>query len=166
MIVNKNQLADVVGKSERTLTEWQDDGLPIESVGGRGMENQYDTAKVIEWIVQRSLSGKTVMPPKELKDFYEARLREMDVAERAGLLVSVEEVAPLWEGAVLAARTDLLGMGPRLKAAMDARYGINVDMEMIEAEIHHALTKLSEKPPSPNTDDDEPEGTDVEENPE
>lgn len=155
MIVNKNQLSDVVGKSERTLTQWQDDGMPIVSVGGRGMDNQYDTARVIEWIVQRALAGKTVMPPKELKDFYEARLREMDVAERAGLLVSAEDIAPLWEGAVLAARTDLLGMGPRLKAVLDARYGIDVSMEIIESEIHHALTKLSEKPVAVDVEDDE-----------
>lgn len=155
MIVNKNQLSDVVGKSQRTLTEWQDDGMPIESVGGRGLDNQYDTARVIEWMVQRSLAGKTVMPPKEVKDFYEARLREMDVAERSGLLVSVDEISPLWEGAVLAARTDLLGMGPRLKAVLDARYGIDIDIQAIEDEIYHALSKLSEKPPTVDIEDED-----------
>ena len=147
MIVNKNQLADVMGVSERTLSEWQEDGLPIKSVGGRGMENQYETAEVIEWRVQRAVAGKSVLTPRDRRDLAEAQRSELELAKESRKVVSIEEVLPMWEAAVLAARTDLLGLGPRLKASIDARYGIDVEQEMIDVEVRNALQKLSEKPP-------------------
>ena len=148
MIVNKRQLSDVMCVTEQMLTIWQRDGMPIEAIGGPGMENQYNTGRVIGWRINRAVAGKSKMTPQDEYYFHRAREKEMDIAERAGLLVSVEEVGPLWEGAILAARADLLGMGPRLKATIDARYGIDVDIAMIESEIHHALTKLGENPPA------------------
>jgi phage terminase Nu1 subunit (DNA packaging protein) len=155
MIVNKNQLADVMGVSERTLSEWQEDGLPIKSVGGRGLENQYETAEVIEWLVQRAVAGKSVLTPRDRRDLADAQLSELELARESRKVVSIEEVLPLWEAAVLAARTDLLGLGPRLKAAIDARYGIDVEQEMIDAPVRDALQKLSERPPADEDEDGE-----------
>jgi phage terminase Nu1 subunit (DNA packaging protein) len=152
MIVNKNQLADVMGVSERTLSEWQEDGLPIKSVGGRGLENQYETAEVIEWRVQRAVAGKSVMTPRDRRDLADAQLSELELARESRKVVSIEEVLPLWEAAVLAARTDLLGLGPRLKALIDARYGIDVEQEMIDVVVRDALQKLSERPPADEED--------------
>lgn len=152
MIVNKKELADVHGVSERTLTEWQEDGMPIESVGGRGMENQYDTAKTIEWRAQRAVAGKAKMTPRDERDHYEAKLSQLELARESGKLVAVDDVGPVWEGAILAARTGLLGLPPVLKAMIDARYGINLDQQMIEDEVHNALRKLSEHPPEDDED--------------
>src|SRR3990172_13341229 len=83
MIVNKHQLADVMGVSERTLSEWQEDGLPIKSVGGRGMENQYETAEVIEWRVQRAVAGKSVMTPQDRMYLAGAMEKELNLAIKA-----------------------------------------------------------------------------------
>lgn len=147
MIANKNQLADIMGVSERTLTEWQDAGMPIEVVGGRGMENQYDTAKVIEWRLQRALGGATVESAREERDRMEAKLLELRIAKEADLLVSIDDVRPAWEAAILAARTALLALPDRLKAMIDGRYQIDVDLQMFDDEIRQALTKLAERPP-------------------
>src|SRR3990172_6651377 len=96
MIVNKHQMADVMGVSERTLSEWQEDGLPIKSVGGRGMDNQYETAEVIEWRVQRAVAGKSVMTPRDRRDLADAQLSELELARESRKLVSIEEVGPVW----------------------------------------------------------------------
>lgn len=147
MIVNKNQLADIMGVSERTLTEWQDADMPIEVVGGRGLENQYDTAKVVGWRLQRALGGATVESAREERDRMEAKLLELRIAKEADLLVSIDDVKPAWEAAILAARSDLLSLPARLKASIDARYQIDVDLQMLDDEVYQALAKLAEKPP-------------------
>ena len=55
--VNKSELAEIFGVSERTLTEWQNDSdLPIKTKGARGQANEYDTEAVITWFAQRELN--------------------------------------------------------------------------------------------------------------
>ena len=51
--VSKADLAEIVGRDERTLSRWQREGMPVHEIGlGRGNENQYDTEEVIGWLVQ------------------------------------------------------------------------------------------------------------------
>ena len=52
-IVNKKKLAEALEKSERTITEWQKEGLPVKTSGSRGNENEYDLLDVIEWFFDR-----------------------------------------------------------------------------------------------------------------
>jgi len=43
VIVNKKELAEIIGISERSLTEWQKEGLPVASYAdNRGQANEYD----------------------------------------------------------------------------------------------------------------------------
>ena len=48
MIVTKSELAEILGVSERTLSTWQQEGLPIENQQHQG--NTYHTVKVIDWL--------------------------------------------------------------------------------------------------------------------
>lgn len=148
VIVNKRQLADIVGVSERTLTEWQDGGLPIELVGGRGVDNQYETAKVIEWMVQRALAGQKSETGRERLDRLQAQKLEMDIAEQAGLLVSTQHIEPMLTDAIVAARGELLALSERLKGKLDALYRINMDPAIVEGEVLVSLKKLSDLPMS------------------
>lgn len=145
MIVNKNQLAEIVGVSERTLTDYQQDGMPIAAIGGRGIENQYDTAKVIEWLVQRAVAGKSKLTPQDALYTAKARREELELVREAGKVVAIEDIEPVWTAGILAARADLLGLGARLKALLDTRYAINVDQKMIDDVVFGALQKLSER---------------------
>ncbi|WKV82658.1 terminase small subunit [Pseudomonas sp. B24_DOA] len=62
--VSKADLSEIVGRDERTLTRWQNDGMPVTEFGlGRGNENQYDTEAVIQWLMhQAALNGKKNLP--------------------------------------------------------------------------------------------------------
>lgn len=62
MHVNKKELSSIFGVSERTLTQWQKQGLPVEKQGGRGQSNTYETVDVIKWYNARETSPK---PSKE-----------------------------------------------------------------------------------------------------
>lgn len=143
MICNKRQLADIVGKSERTLTEYQDQGLPIELLGDRGTENQYDTAKVIEWLIQRALAGQARESGRERLERLQADDLEMKIDERAGRLVSVDAVEQLLAGGIIATRSELTGLADRLKAALDGAYRVNIDPVLIENEVLQTLNKLA-----------------------
>ena len=50
MKLNKRDLARKLGCSERALTTWQQQGLPILESGRRGQSNTYDLAAVVAWI--------------------------------------------------------------------------------------------------------------------
>lgn len=165
MICNKTQLADVHGVTDRTLTDWAKAGMPVRAVGGRGRghENQYDTATTIEWRIQRAVSGYQVESAKERKDRLEGDRIELMLAREAGLLVAVEEIEPLWAQAILAAKSDLMEGVYRLKSELDAAFGIEVDVALLEAHVHQALAKLADHPPLPC---EAPAASDLESGPE
>ena len=50
MRLNKADLAKKLGCSERALTIWQDEGLPVLEHGRRGQPNSYDLAAVVAWL--------------------------------------------------------------------------------------------------------------------
>ena len=53
-IVNMTELAEILGYSVKTLAKWQKhDAMPALSIGKVRTGNQYDTAQVIEWLIQR-----------------------------------------------------------------------------------------------------------------
>lgn len=62
MSVTKKELADSLGVSLRTVTLWQQAGMPVLMKAGRGGRNGYCTQAVAEWLAKRK--GPTV-PPKE-----------------------------------------------------------------------------------------------------
>lgn len=51
--VNGSELAGILGVSVQTLATWRKDGMPVEKEGSGRAGNVYDTAKVIEWMVNR-----------------------------------------------------------------------------------------------------------------
>lgn len=152
MIVNKKQLSEILGVSERTLTDWQDQRMPVEYRGGRGSSNQYDTARVIEWMIQRALAGEKQETARERRDRLEADMLELKLAREAGLLVSTTEIEPIWQNAILAARTELMGWAYRLKGEIDDAHGVQVNLQFLVDAVDQALTKLAERPP----EDDNP----------
>ena len=50
MRLNKRDLAKKLGVSERILTTWQQEGMPVLEHGRRGQHNVYDLAAVVRWL--------------------------------------------------------------------------------------------------------------------
>ena len=57
--VKKAELAEIIGVSERTLTTWQKNGMPISYDGRRGEANLYDTENVIAWRIKNRIQEIT-----------------------------------------------------------------------------------------------------------
>lgn len=101
MIVNKVQLASIIGKSESWITDAQKGhDFPIEK-RGRGRAGQlYDTAKVIEWLEKRQINFLTgnqglidLDEAKRRKMAAEAGLAELELMKEQGILVEIEKIA-------------------------------------------------------------------------
>jgi phage terminase Nu1 subunit (DNA packaging protein) len=143
-LVNKTELEQFLGLSHTTLTEYQDQGLPIQKKGNRGEENEYDTAEVVKWLVDRALAragkSKTVLE-LELLELQVKEQRAKD-ALREGSLVPADRVAPIWENRVLSAAFSLTGRASRLAGILEAAQGIEAKRAILKREDEDFLNKL------------------------
>lgn len=143
-IVNKRDLSDIIGVSERTLTDWQHDGLPVQYSGERGESNQYDTEQVISWMIARSV-GKVL---SETQKDRLARLQgdkvEIEIAEKMAKLIPVEQIGPAWESMVSSARSFLRAEPDRLAHLLEVTEGVDAKRDLIAEIFDEFLRKLSE----------------------
>lgn len=143
--VNKRQLAEFLGKTERTLTDWQDEDppLPILERGERGGENIYDSADVVEWLMSRTLrkAGKAESQRDRLTRL-QADALEMDNKVKSQELVPVSQVEPVWYDRVLSAAAFMQSRGSRLAGILEATPGLEAKRKILREEDAAFLTKL------------------------
>lgn len=95
--VNKKQLAEIFGISERTFTEYQrDPQFPILQDGERGESNEYDTAQVFRYLIEReqhqlAKSKSTLSEAKEEEARANAALKRLTYHEKLGTVILKEE---------------------------------------------------------------------------
>ena len=142
--VNKIELGNILGLSQTTLTEYQAEGLPISVRGARGQENHYDSAEVIQWLIQRALAragrSKAVLEI-ELLEFQVKAERAKD-ALREKTLVNVAEIEPLWTSYVLTAAAFMAGRHSRLAGLLEAAPGMEAKRALLKKEDTEFLSKL------------------------
>lgn len=162
-LVNKRDLAEIIGVSERTFTEWQKEpGFPFEVNGGRGAGNSYDTAKVIQWMVAREVTQRAGEKPRDRADRLKGDMLEVDLAERLGQLAPAALFERAWSDHVIAAKTELLSLPLRLVGEIHALHNITVDSDLILVQIEASLAKLeSFDVDAFDTDESEAEGDDA-----
>lgn len=152
--VSKAELSELVGRDERTLSRWQTAGMPVLEFGlGRGNENLYDTQAVIEWLVQQAaLNGKKESARDRL-DRIRADREEMALAKDLGEVVIAAELVERFEAMIQAAKLELLNTLPEnLASELSARYGVEIDDQLIREPIEGILKELANYDP----DDDAP----------
>lgn len=144
MLVNKRQLSEILGVSERSLTEWQKEGLPVASYAdNRGQANEYESGDVIRWMIQRELERLNKEKPRDRLDRLKADAIELDIKERTGELAPAALFERAWSDHILAARTEFLTMPDMLATELSAVLGVEVDPDVIAMYINRALEKLA-----------------------
>lgn len=123
MLVNKQDLSEILGKAENTLTRWQKNGMPIKVTGHRGQSNQYDTEDVIEWMMTQRVQQVIVGPDGESYDLKteEARLKkhqadkaEIDAGIARGKVIDADDVQDILNEVAVIYRSQLDSLGGRL----------------------------------------------------
>ena len=64
MNLNQQQLAETFGLSDRTIWQWQNEGLPVELPAHSG--NRYRLSDCIEWVVRRRFGNELVFEKTRL----------------------------------------------------------------------------------------------------
>lgn len=72
MKVNKKQLADIFGVNVRTVERWQEQGMPVSSGGGKGIEVSYDSVAIVKWYVDRDCELENGKLRKEVDELRRA----------------------------------------------------------------------------------------------
>ena len=144
MLVNKRQLSEILGVSERSLTEWQKEGLPVASYAdNRGRANAYERSAVIKWMIQREIERLGKEKPRDRLDRLKADAIELDIKERTGELAPATMFERAWSDHILAARTEFLTMPDILATELSAIVGKEIDSDIIAMYINKALEKLA-----------------------
>ncbi len=64
MNLNQQQLAQTFGVSDRTIRQWQNEGLPVEKQAHGG--NRYRLSDCIEWVVRRRFGNDLIFEKTRL----------------------------------------------------------------------------------------------------
>jgi phage terminase Nu1 subunit (DNA packaging protein) len=150
MIVNKNQLAEIVGVTSRTLTEWQKEGLPFAPK--RGRENGYNTAEVIEWIVAKEVSKKLVLSDGQAIDAdYERARKDREMADRIamenrvrrGELMEIEQVKKGWIDILSTVKSRILSLPSRSASKVASEKKAELCNEILMQDCRNILEEMS-----------------------
>lgn len=107
-IVGQESVAALFGVAPKTIVEWQGDGFPVAQRGGPGVPSEYESEECIQWLVDRERSKLQVESQRDRVYRLQGDVLERELAEKAKLLVPVDQVEPKWRAAVLAAREYLM----------------------------------------------------------
>ena len=152
-IVGQEQIADMLGVAPKTVVEWQEQGLPITQRGRPGVASEYDSAAVIEWLVQREVSKLGVEGPRNRLARLQADEIELRLAEKAGLVVPAAKVEPMWLAMVGAAKAYLRAEVNRLAQLLDHTAGVEAKRDLLGETFDQFLNKLSGYDPDDNDGD-------------
>lgn len=129
--LNRQQFADLLGKSPKWIGELIKKGLPVESGGGRGTQLVIDSEKAITWLIDYEVNRQVGaaldanMPQQGTIEGEELLLTmakrrkawvEADKAEKT--VINNEDVAQFFYGVSTVFSSELDGYGPRLSSEL------------------------------------------------
>jgi phage terminase Nu1 subunit (DNA packaging protein) len=146
-IVNKARLAKVFGHSERAITEWQKQGMPIEKTKAKnGLSNSYNTEDVFQWLLKHHME-KAIPKGLEQENIRFTRARadktEIEVEILKGTLLPAENVAYAWQNEILNLRARLLALPSKMAPLVHGKKLADIE-ELLQRTVYEALTELSQ----------------------
>jgi phage terminase Nu1 subunit (DNA packaging protein) len=156
--VNKKQLSDIFGVSERTLTDWQQKGMPVKINADRGKSNLYETADVIAWRIGFLVDGEKTVTARERNELACAKIKEIELARLVGDFLKTEDVEFAFGSIITAVRSEFLGGPRKLKSEINKEYGIDVDLRFIQKPFNRVLDRLARFSIDGEQDDPETDG--------
>lgn len=151
MIVNKRQLADILGLAEETLTQYQKDPtFPIlHKRKGRG-GSDYETADVIAWLERRKINQ--TVGNQDLIDLEEGRRRKMaaeagiaeiELMKEQGKVVEIEVVADAIGEQLSNLRAKMLSLPSKVAGQVYTAKDVKEIKAILDDAIYEALNEVS-----------------------
>ncbi|MGX1098864.1 terminase small subunit [Amorphus sp. MBR-141] len=129
-VVNRQELADILGYSLPTISAWIEAGVPVVTHGGRGKAYEFNTEEVVAWLLERernlrkrdaaAANGEDGEPinidrAKLRKELAQARQAELNLAKDMDLVKPVAMIAKVISDEIANARQRLLSIPNRLR---------------------------------------------------
>lgn len=148
--ISKADLAQYVGVSLTTITNWVRQGCPYVTKGAKGRAWTFNSAEVMTWreekIAQNAVGDTASLDIEEArrrKLAAEAAMVELDLAKRRGEVIEIEEVAGVVGDDYANVRAKLLSLPTKLAPQL---IGIDDPAEcqaLIERGVAEALEELT-----------------------
>jgi len=125
-LVNRNEFAEIVGKSAKWIGKLIDEGMPTEGGGGRGKPISIDTEKAINWLINREVKkqvgddedGQPKPGTKDGEDILltaaKRRKAEIDAAKAESSVMDLEDLAQFLYSIATLFGNELNGLGARI----------------------------------------------------
>lgn len=158
MIVNRQQLADILGRSLVTVDAYRKEGMPAKK---SGREWAFDTGVCIQFLIDKDREGSQEDRLKDL-DIRErvasTTMKELQLGEKSAVLIHVDEVAELVETEYAIIKSRLQAIPGRMAQALSVESDAVKIQALLKQEVAEALEEISKHESdlglSPNTDDD------------
>lgn len=149
-IVSRKMFSKMVGKSERWIGKWIDEGMPIAGGGGKGRPLEIDTEVAIDWMVRREVrrqigeddeddegAGSASTEDRMLKRARREKL-QIEIDRERRRLVPVEAAGEILQqvGAVYATQLDALSS--RCASAL----AVIDDPAKVRAHLHNETRRI------------------------
>ena len=142
MVVNKKTLSDLFGVTDRTLTNWELKGMPVEDKTGRGISNGYDLADVIQWRLDSVARGFSSETPKERKDRLEGDLLQIKLDLEQSKWLDVETVEHGLHNLFASIKSALSASPRKLKIKLEKKYNIQLELDDLIDHVNETLVVM------------------------
>jgi hypothetical protein len=143
MIVNRAQLADIMGVSAAAVGQWTDDGMPVLGRGGSGVESSYDSAQCINWRVERAAAAAPGAADRARLVRVQADRAELELRVRLGELLPLGELRRAVAAIVRASAEGFLNLAPQLAGTLAGLDCASIQTAL-DAEIRTRLNALAD----------------------
>jgi phage terminase Nu1 subunit (DNA packaging protein) len=149
MIVNKQQLASILGKSEEWLTQMQKDvTFPVLERGRGRAGSKYETQDVITWMQTRQVENLIgdkidIEEAKRRKIAAEAALAEVELETVQKKLIPAEQIEKEWSEMIMNCRAKLLSIPAKVSPEVFAADDLTTVKVLLKQSINEALNELS-----------------------
>ncbi len=141
-LINKRELSEILNVSDQSLTEWQEEGMPVVERGGPGVPGRYDTAAVIRWAVFRELHKRSSMSAKDRLDDIRA-MREMIAYKKdIGATINVADIRPAFQQYVNEVLGVILSIPEKYAQTLDLTPGIDGKVLVLQDVVNEIRESL------------------------
>lgn len=141
----QSEIAAHLGMSDRNLRDVLKEKLKIDHRDTPLCEIRKKYIEYLRDLAAGHSDGEQYNLVKErvITERLDRQLKELILKEKLGEYVPAADIAPMFDQLVVAFRSDMLALADNLKTIIDAAYGIDVDLELINEPINDGLQRLS-----------------------
>lgn len=150
-LVTKPDLARILGLSSQRVAVLIKEGMPYEKQAKKGEARwEFNTHDVIQWLVARekdkilarTTGAATLTDEKRRHTSAAATLKEIELAQKRGSIVNIEDVGDVWERMCSDLRSRIMAVPGRIAQECASKPAAAIE-RILKKEVSETLSELS-----------------------